>query len=260
MRIITADQNSAEWIQARVGRLTASRMNEVMNVLKRGSGESAKRFNYKWEVVIERITGFANQHYVSPDMEYGTSGESPARREYELRIDKDVDRTGFVLHPEYDFVGASPDLLVDNDGMGEIKVPRLATHLKWFADGIVPEMYVEQCMTGMNCCEREYCDFISYSPPDPDDPQRLNLPKELQMFIKRLYRDDTMIHRMDAEAERFNHEANEIIERLAGKRPVIKLPILLKDALKASVQEVDAEMGITDDDLPDWYRNMKEST
>lgn len=262
MRIETADQGSGEWIRSRRGRLTASRMAEVMDrpainrvacpscgakLLKPKevllcpecgfARESAARFNYKWETVIERITGHVGQHYVSPDMEYGTSGETPARREYELRINDDVATVGFVLHPTMDFVGASPDFLVGTDGMGEIKVPRLAKHMKWLAAGILPEEYLHQCMAGMNCCERSWCDFISYSPPDPDDEQRLYLPRDLQMFRFRVERDDALIADMDAESVRFNDEVEEIVEKLkklCNGEEFAPITSALKDQLRAS--------------------------
>lgn len=245
MRVQTATQGGGDWIQSRIGKITASRMAEVMDrsAINRkfcpgckvkldncrelmnchacgfGGAESSRRFNYKWETVIERITGQVGQHYVSPDMEYGTSGERPARLEYELRYDAEAIKVGFVLHPTMDFVGASPDFLVGSDGMGEIKVPRLAKHMKWLAAGILPEEYREQCMTGMNCCERSWCDFISYSPQDPDDDQRLYLPREMQMFRLRVERDDKMIAAMDEESVRFNDEAQEIVLKLRKDYP-----------------------------------------
>lgn len=244
MRVQTATQGGGDWIQSRIGKITASRMAEVMDrpainrvkcpacgvkllksretfvCLECGfARESADRFNYKWETVIERITGQVSKHWVSPDMDYGTSGERPARLEYELRYDAEAVKVGFVLHPTMDFVGASPDFLVGSDGMGEIKVPRLAKHMKWLAAGILPEEYREQCMTGMNCCERSWCDFISYSPQDPDDDQRLYLPREMQMFRLRVERDDKMIAAMDEESVRFNDEAQEIVFKLRKDYP-----------------------------------------
>lgn len=269
MRVQTATQGGGDWIQSRIGNLTASRMAEVMDrsaigrkfcpsckakvpfprktviCAECGFGrESAARFNYKWETVIERITGQVGPHYVSPDMEYGTSGETPARREYELRTDADVVKVGFVLHPALDFVGASPDFLVGSDGMGEIKVPRLAKHMKWLAAGVLPEEYLHQCMTGMNCCERTWCDFVSYSPPDPEDDQRLCLPKELQMFKVRVMRDDALIAAMDAEAVRFNDEVEEIVERLRRC-----YPSAIAETIPAVMQ--DSRNIATDD--PSWH-------
>jgi hypothetical protein len=192
VREIICDQGSAQWLQARVGKLTASRMVEVMSMLKKG-GEGADRRNYRIEIITERITERANEHYISRDMERGSELEPLARSAYEMAQQVLVETAGFVLHPTLDYLGASPDGLVGNDGGMEIKCPRDTTHVRWLTDGIVPMEHRPQMYTNMLCCEREWWDFCSFSP-------------YFKPFIVRLPRDEGEIRKIEEESARFNEE------------------------------------------------------
>lgn len=200
MREILCEQGSAQWVTERVGKITASRMSDVMNRLKSG-GEGADRRNYRIELVTELLTGRANEHYVSPDMERGTELEPMARSLYELEKQSLVQEVGFVLHPTLDFMGASPDGLVGKDGGIEIKAPRDTTFVRWIKEGVVPFAHRPQMYANMLCCEREWWDFCGFSP-------------YFKPFIVRLPRDEEEIKKIEDEAARFQQEVEYDVKQL----------------------------------------------
>lgn len=200
MREIICDQGSTEWLKSRVGKITASRMVDAMQRLKNGE-EGAARRNYRIELITERITGMANEHYVSRDMERGTELEPYARSAYEVAKDVLVDRAGFVLHPTIDYIGASPDGLVLKDGGMEIKAPRDTTHVRWIKEGIVPMEHRPQMYTNMLCCERDWWDFCSFSP-------------YFKPFILRLPRDEVEIRKIEEESARIEEEVEFGVKEL----------------------------------------------
>lgn len=200
MRIVNVKQGSPEWLKVRVGRITASRMGDVVAKRQKGSEELARRRDYRMELVCERLTGRAADHYVSPDMDRGTEREPHARAAYEIAMGAIVDEVGFILHPNMDFSGASPDSLVDSDGGLEIKAPKTATHLEWMEAGVVPEEHRPQMYWNMACSGRDWWDFLSF-----DD----RLPSGLRIFCCRLQRDDKIIAGMEYEAVQFNTEIED---------------------------------------------------
>jgi len=204
MRVIKCKQGTAEWLDARRGKITASRIADVMDFLKKG-GEGASRRNYRIELMAERLTGRSEDHYVTPEMAWGSEYESRARAAYEVATDVMVDQIGFALHPTFDFAGASPDSLVGTDGGLEIKCPKTSTHLKWMMADAVPEEHQGQMFWNMLCCEREWWDFVSYDP---------RLPKGLQIFTKRLERDDVQIAKIEEAVAAFNDEVEVALKPL----------------------------------------------
>ena len=200
MREVLCEQNTAVWRDVRCGKVTASRMASVLNYLKKG-GEGAERRNYRVELMTERITASPNEHYVSPDMERGAELEPLARSAYEMERDVLVERVGFVLHPTLDYLGASPDGLIGNDGGMEIKAPRDTTHVRWLTEGIVPMEHRPQMYTNMLCCEREWWDFCSFSP-------------YFKPLILRLPRDEAEIRKIEEESARFHEEVEAGIVQL----------------------------------------------
>jgi putative phage-type endonuclease len=204
MRVIKCKQDTAEWLDARRGKVTASRIADVMDFLKKG-GEGASRRNYRIELMAERLTGRSEDHYVSPEMAWGSEYESRARAAYEVSTGVMVDQVGFVLHPIFDYAGASPDSLVGEDGGLEIKCPKTSTHLKWMMAGEVPEEHQGQMYWNMLCCEREWWDFVSYDP---------RLPRGLQIFTKRLERDEACINQIEEAVVAFNSEVEAALKPL----------------------------------------------
>lgn len=240
MRIVTPNQNSAEWLREKCGVISASNISKADSYLVKGKNkgaESEKRHRYKRDLALERITGITTPHYVSPDMDFGSAFEAAARCEYEQLTGREVRRVGFVLHPQYDFLGASPDGLIDAErGCVEFKVPRLDTHLDWIEDGIAPEEHVPQCDLVTCCAEYDWCDFVSYSPPvceeymhpSVQDPRRPLLPVKLQLFVVRVPRDEKRIAALEFSAVQLNSEVDELAAKLSGKS--------LQDQLRESIE------------------------
>lgn len=198
------EQQTVEWLQMRVGCVTASRMCDVMAKLKRG-GESAGRYNYKKEIVYETLTGRAFEPYVTQAMEWGIENEPLARAAYEHAHNLDIEPGGFFLHDGISKFGASPDGLVGEDGLLEIKCPTSAVHLETLLAGEIPEDYQWQMLAEMACSGRQWCDFVSFDP---------RMPKHLRKFEKRFMRDNERIEQMEAEICTFLLEVIELVKKL----------------------------------------------
>lgn len=167
--------------------------------------ELKARADYRMDLIAERLTGRAEEHYVSNEMMWGVENEKYAKIAYEITQNEMLDNAGLVLHPAFDFSGASPDALVGSDGCLECKCPKTTTHLRWMEAGEVPEEHQLQMLWVMTCCERQWCDFLSYDP---------RLPEGLRVFLVRLTRDDERIRSMEAEVNRFNGEIESSIAKL----------------------------------------------
>lgn len=203
-------QGSTQWLQQRVGKVTGSRIKDVMAYLKSGKGEMATRANYRVELIAEILTGTAQQHFVSDAMRWGVEQEQYARAAYEVRRDAVVDQVGFVGYPTIDRAGGSPDGLISNDGGVEIKCPETTTHVKWMLSREVPEEHQLQMMFYMACTGRQWWDFVSFDP---------RLPEKFQLFIVRLQRDEVRIAEVETEVLKFLQEIDSTIaemERLAA--------------------------------------------
>lgn len=205
MLVEGVEQLTPEWLHMRCGIVTASRMADVVAKLKRKDGEAACRLNYKKELVYEVLTGRAWEHYVTPAMEAGIDNEPLARAAYEIANDVEVVQGGFFLHDRIARLGASPDGLVGDDGLIEIKCPTTATHLDTLVSGEIPDEYTWQMLTEMACSGRQWCDFVSFD---------ARLPKRFQMFVKRFPRDEKLISALEIETLQFLEEVCQYIERL----------------------------------------------
>jgi putative phage-type endonuclease len=185
-------QGSPEWFALRLGKVTASRVADV--VAKTKTGPSASRTNYMAQLIAERLTGAAQESFSNAAMQWGTEQEPNARSAYEFYRNETVKEIGFVLHPDIDDSGASPDGLVGVDGMVEIKCPNTATHLETLLGKMVPAKYVNQMQWQMACTGRQWCDFVSYDP---------RLPEHMRLFVKRMPRDDKRIKELEMEIAGF---------------------------------------------------------
>ena len=201
--IETMDQGSEEWFTIRIGKVTASRVADVLAKTK--SGYSASRDNYMAQLVCERLTGQKAEGFTNASMQWGTETEPLARAAYEALKDVLVDEVGFVPHPTITMAGASPDGLVDQDGLLEIKCPNTATHIDTLLSDSVPTKYFTQMQFQLACTGRKWCDFVSFDN---------RLPEELQLFVKRVPRDDTYIKLMEAEIVQFIAELDDKINKL----------------------------------------------
>lgn len=156
-------QRTPEWYQARIGKLTASRMAEAMSFKKNGAPTKARE-RYMMEIVAERQTDIIVPHYVTPYMEWGTATEPEAKDAARKILCLDIHEFGFVDHPEIDLFGASPDGGLEDDGLIEIKCPQTATHMLWLKNNVVPEERKPQMIAQLLCTGRRYCKFMSYDP------------------------------------------------------------------------------------------------
>lgn len=185
-------QGSDAWKALRLGKVTASRVADV--VAKTKSGYSAGRANYAAQLIAERLTGTVAEAYTNAAMQHGTETEPEARAAYEFYQGVTVKEVAFVEHPKIDQAGCSPDGLVDADGLVEIKCPNTATHLETLLGQAVPGKYGDQMQFQMACTGRSYCDFVSYDP---------RMPENMRLFIKRVPRDDRRIAELESEIASF---------------------------------------------------------
>jgi putative phage-type endonuclease len=185
-------QGSPEWLAIRCGKVTASRVADVIARTKTGWG--ASRANYMAELIAERLTGQPAQAFMNDAMRWGTEKEPEARTAYEFWHDVEVVQVGFVPHPSIAMSGASPDGLVGADGLVEIKAPNTATHLETLLSQTVPGKYVTQMQWQMACTGRAWCDFASFDP---------RLPTDMQLFVQRVERDDACIAKLEQDVTEF---------------------------------------------------------
>lgn len=202
MRIVDVQQGTPEWAQARAGKVTAS-MVDCVTAKKTGS-EAATRKKYKIKLVGEILTGEPADFFHNAKMDRGTEIEPLAREAYAISQEVEVTQVGFVLHPTIDRAGASPDGIVGEDGIMQIKCPDTHTHLQYILDGKVPADYQKQMLWEMACTERKWCDFVSFD---------FRLPEHLQLFVKRFTRDDARIEEIEREVVAFNLEVDDLLFR-----------------------------------------------
>lgn len=200
------EQGTQEWFEARLGKVTASRIADLMARTK--SGYSASRANYMAELICERLTGTQAERFTSAAMQWGTDTEPKACAAYEFMTGNDVIPVGFVDHPSIAMTGASPDGLVGDAGLLEIKCPNTATHIETLLSGSVPDKYRKQMLWQMACTGREWCDFVSFDP---------RLPGDMQMFSVRVVPDDGEISAMETEVTEFLAELDAKIAALREK-------------------------------------------
>jgi putative phage-type endonuclease len=200
------EQRSTEWFEARMGCVTASRTADVMAKTK--SGYAASRANYMAELICERLTGERQGGFSSAAMQWGTETEPQARMAYEIMTGATVVETGFVLHPEIAGFGASPDGLIGEDGLIEIKCPNTATHIETLLNDKVPGKYITQMHVQMLCTGRAWCDFVSFDP---------RLPVDMQMFVRRVEFDQELADQIVTEVQAFIAEMETKIEQLKAR-------------------------------------------
>lgn len=197
------EQGSPEWFAQRLGKVTASRVADV--IAKTKTGYSTSRENYMAQLICERMTGAVAESYTNAAMQWGTDNEPLARAAYEAAKDVLVDEVAMITHPRIESAGASPDGLVGDDGLVEIKCPNTATHIDTLMRQEVPMKYITQMMWQMACTERQWCDFVSFDP---------RMPKELQLFIQRVPRNNEYIAMLEKEILSFLEELDEKVSKL----------------------------------------------
>ena len=202
-------QGTDEWFQQRLGKVTASRISDV--IAKTKTGVSTSRQNYLIQLVSERITGKKGDSFVNQAMLDGIERESAARALYVRTRGVSVTEVGFFDHPIIKNSGASPDGAVNSEeegkyaGLIEIKCPIETTHTNTLISKSVPSKYIPQMQWQLACTGAKWVDFASYNP---------NFPEELQLFVARVDRDDTYIAELEAEVIKFLDEVDQTILKL----------------------------------------------
>ena len=200
------EQRSEAWFQARLGKITASRVADIMAKTK--TGASASRGNYMIQLALERVTGTVEQTFTSPAMQDGIDRELQARSLYEVTTGNFVSQLPFVEHPTIEWFGCSPDGLVDgNLGLIEIKCRNNANHWEVIKTGEIPKNYWIQIQAQLFCLEYEWNDYVGFNP---------NFPEKSQLFIKRVYRDDKYIAEMETEIKKFLSEVESEVNLMKG--------------------------------------------
>ena len=204
-----APQGSPEWFAERLGKVTASRIADVVARTKTGYG--ASRANYMAELLTERLTGQTAPAYENDAMRWGSEQESPARSTYAFLNDVTVELAGFVPHPLIADCGCSPDGYVGALGLIEIKAPNTATHIDTLLSDAIADKYVKQMQFQMACTGRHWCDFVSFDP---------RLPPAMQLWVKRVERDPKMMSELEDEARAFLAELEDKLKALDARYPL----------------------------------------
>ena len=202
-------QGTDEWFQQRLGKVTASRISDV--IAKTKTGVSTSRQNYLIQLVSERLTGKKADSYTNQAMQDGVEREPMARKLYQSKTNSIVTEVGFFDHPIIKNSGASPDGAVNAEkegkylGLIEIKCPIETTHTNTLMSKSVPSKYIPQMQWQLACTGAKWVDFVSYNP---------NFPEELQLFVARVDRDDAYISELEAEVIKFLDEVDATIIKL----------------------------------------------
>lgn len=200
------EQRSDDWFSARLGKVTASRVSDVMAKTK--SGYSASRENYMMELLCQRLTGKREEGFTSEAMKRGTELEPLARGAYEASEGVMIDECGFVEHPQIKGFGASPDGLIGKDGNLEIKCPNTKQHVEFLRTMKPENKYQWQMLAQMACTGRKWSHFVSF-----DD----RMPTELQYAMVIFDRDEDRIIEMESEVKKFLSELDELEKEMRQK-------------------------------------------
>ena len=200
------EQGSEAWQAQRRGKVTASRVADVIKKTK--SGYSTSRKNYAAQLLCERLTGKTAEGFTNAAMQWGVEKEPEARAAYEFMKNVTVEQVSFVDHPSIAMSGASPDGLVGDDGLVEIKCCNTATHLETLMSGEIDPDYITQIQWQIACTGRKWCDYVGFDP---------RLPAHLQLFIKRVERDQRTIIELESEVTGFLRELDAQVRALQAK-------------------------------------------
>lgn len=195
-------QGSDAWLKARCGHATASNFAAIL-----AKGEGKTRAAYLLQVAAECLTGMPTETFQNKHTDRGTLQEPYARMAYEERTGNIVEEVGFIAHKTLK-AGASPDGLIGKDGGAEIKSVIPTVQLETWRRGEMPSGHKAQVQGCLWICERDWWDFVSYSPGMPD---------HLKLFVKRQHRDEEYIKTLEASITVFLREVDALIKSLGAK-------------------------------------------
>jgi hypothetical protein len=197
-------QGSEEWRAIKCGKVSASRVSEVL-----AKGKGLTRAAYLAEIVVERLTGAFTEGFESADMRRGKELEPQARAGYELFRSVQVETVGFVHHPHIPMAGASPDGRVGEIGLVQFKCPRPHNHMEHLdAETSLPKEYRDQMQWEMACDNREWCDFVSFCP---------SFPPGMDLCVRRVHRDGAYIAEMEIAVQAFIAEVDAKVAGLKAR-------------------------------------------
>lgn len=188
------EQRTEEWFAARCGSLGASQIADAISKSKDGKAFGSTSANLRAKLVVERLTGIQEDSFKTAAIQHGIDSEEAARLAYEAHTGAFVTEVGLYKHPAIEGAHASPDGLVGDDGLIEIKCPNSATHIDTLKTEKVPTKYLYQMQWQMRCTDRQWCDYVSFDP---------RLPENLRLFVKRIPRDDALLAKLEAEVMLF---------------------------------------------------------
>ena len=194
-------QQHEDWVADRVGKITASRVKDISAKTRKGKALNATMTT----LLTERLTGEIEDRRISDAMQWGIDNEPNAIAAYENKTGEFVVGCGLIPHPAISMSGASPDGLIGDDGLIEVKCPNRDTHTNTLLTQQVPDEYLPQITWQLACTGRKWCDFVSYDPRFSED---------LQTVIIRVMRDDVDIVALENEVAACNAKLNQIIENL----------------------------------------------
>ena len=208
------EQGTPSWFAARCGLPTASKFKDILAK----STEGRMRRSYMLTLAGEILTGEPAESYSNGFMERGHEQEPAARADYAFLTDAKLTRIGFARNGRK---GCSPDSLVGDDGVLEVKTAMAAIQVGYIVKGDFPPEHKAQTQGALWVCEREWVDIAIYSPGLP-------------LFVKRAYRDEAYIRNLDSEVARFLEELDQTVERVRhyGMPPAT----ILKEKLTASLE------------------------
>lgn len=198
------EQRTDEWFAARLGKVTASKIADVMAKTK--TGPSASRANYEAQLIAERLSNKPQDNFSNAAMQWGVDNEEAARLAYSFVTGNVVEEVGFIDHPTIAMSGASPDGLVGVDGLVEIKCPNTATHIKFLETGKIETRYRYQMTWQMACTKRKWCDFVSYDP---------RLPDGFSLRAERVHLDTKLLGEIESEIKSFLKGLDQKIKNLS---------------------------------------------
>jgi hypothetical protein len=211
-RVSLAPQGSVEWLEARLGKVTASRFADVIS---KGVGKAASKTaeTYKLELVAELLTKTPSSRPIAPAMQWGTDHEASAVAEYTWVTGNSVQETGFWSHGTIDGVGGSPDGLITHPvsgvlGIIEVKCPfNSVVHLQTIRNGM-PKEHIAQIQGNMWVTDAQFADFISFDP---------RMPGSLKLYVERIDRDEEFIEELADKVSGFSWQVQLITEKLKEK-------------------------------------------
>lgn len=196
-----------QWVRERIGKLTASRMPDVVAKLKKGDYTTARQ-DYAFDLVAERMTDSAKDHYVTAAMQWGLDHEDEAIDRYEELTGNLCSQGHYVEHPKIPLFGATPDReLLGENGLVEVKCPSTVKFLRWKLEGVVPPEYAPQMLAQLACTGRQFVDFVAFDP-------RIQGEARHQLFVVRFTPTPEQIAEIETEAEKFLADVDALFFRI----------------------------------------------